>query len=302
MSSPDVFDRTKTKLVRAIVLEKSLKAEVSRAKKEGFELQLLVDHDEKKLLFAAKRVPAIPQAWTDSVADIMQNARNALDHLAFALAKIKSADFPRTEKEARAVQFPWSESKGKFDKLFAKNLLRPKDWETLEKLQIFNADRDDIWGPDHGVPLIHGVPALIGVLWTLANIDKHREHLPLWWGIGNTGGPPDTVDDYKTDGGSIPDAPMTAGYLFAEWRFEDGMPDRLEDSLVEKYLPIRLRITNTSFAWPAFGDIGFLMFDLEEIVEQALKAVATIFYIFEPALREGDDPRDVTAATDLGWR
>ena len=152
------------------------------------------------------------------------------------------------------------------------------------------------------MPLIHGVPMFIGILWILANIDKHREQLPLWWGIGNTSGAPDDVAGHKTDGASIPDGPMEAGYLFAEWRFVDGMPDRVEDSLVDKYLPIRLRISNTFFSWPAFGDIGFTTFDLEEAIDQALNAVATIFYIFEPALRRSDDPRDVTAATDFGWR
>jgi hypothetical protein len=252
--------------------------------------------------FAAAKVPVITQGWTDSVADIMQNARNSLDHLTYALAKVKDPSFPHNDKAARTVQFPWSESKNAFDKLSTKKFLRPQDWETLEKLQIFNADKDDIWGPDHGVPLIHGVPASIGILWTLANIDKHREQLPLWWGIGNTGGAPDEVNGYRTDGASIPDGPMTAGYLFAEWSFANGMPDRLEESLIEKHLPIRLRIDNTFFSWPAFGDIGFAMFDLEEIIEQAMKAVATIFYIFEPALRQGDDPKPVTAAADFGWR
>jgi hypothetical protein len=301
MSAPDVFDKTKVKLVRAIVLEKELTIDVASARKEGFELELLLSYETKTMKFGAKRVPVIPQGWTDSVADIMQNARNALDHLTFALAKIKDPDFPRAEKDARTVQFPWSESKSSFDKLPTKRFLRPQDWETLERLQIFNADKDVIWGPDHGVPLIHGVPMSLGILWTLANIDKHREQLPLWWGIGNTSGAPDEVDGHQTDGASIPDAPMTAGFLVAEWRFADGMPDRLEESLVEKYLPIRLRISNTAFSWPTF-DIHFAAFDFEEVVEQALQSVATIFYIFEPTLRQGDNPREVTAAADFGWR
>lgn len=109
----------------------------------------------------------------------------------------------------------------------------------------------------------------LGILWTLANIDKHREQLPLWWGIGNTSGAPDEVGGHQTDGASIPDAPMTAGFLFAEWRFADGMPDRLEESLVEKYLPIRLRISNTAFSWPTF-DIHFATFDFEEVVKKKL--------------------------------
>lgn len=145
MSAPDVFDKTKVKLIRAIVLEKELAIDVARARKEGFELELLLGYETKTMKFGAKRVPAIPQGWTDSVADIMQNARNALDHLAFALAKIKDPDFPRAEKDARTVQFPWSESKSSFDKLPTKRLLRPQDWETLERLQIFNADKDVIW-------------------------------------------------------------------------------------------------------------------------------------------------------------
>jgi hypothetical protein len=283
-------------------LARGLDEQVEHAKTTGFKWQLLLVRDAKKMVFAATEIPRIPQCWTDSVADIMQNARNALDHLAFSLAKIANNNAPLDEKYARRVQFPWAESPSSFGKIDSKIYFAAQDWETFRKLQVFNADKNQIWGPDHELPLIHGIPLAVGMLWTLANIDKHREQLPLWWGVGDTGGAPDEVYGYQTSGAVVPGGPLVVNRAFAEWYFKEGMPDRLEECLIEGYLPIRLRIDNTYFSWPAFTGIAFPMCDVMDIIQRALKAVSTIFYIFEPRLRNGHDPRDVRAASELGWR
>ncbi|WP_435233169.1 hypothetical protein [Micromonospora aurantiaca (nom. illeg.)] len=301
----DLMDVATRKLRRAQKLSASFLREVSEWEDKRIGIELERDDSLKIISFKAMRVPAIPDDWTDQVSDIMQNARNALDHIAFALAFISNGYSPLDERDARKIQFPWAKSETSFKALTKSSgqYFRAEDWQRLEELQIHNAGNADIWGDDHRMPFPHGVPLFLGALFKLANVDKHRTALPLWFGIGETSGPPDEVNGCPTSGGSIMDRPIAAGEVFAEWRFSDALPEAVSFELISKHLPLRLRINEGFFHWPEALDIfTFYILDMMKILEGSLRSVGTVLWTFEPVLRRAEPPRPtLAAAREQGW-
>jgi hypothetical protein len=282
----------------------ALRRKMSVWKSRSVGIEIARDEGRHSLVFISKHVPEIPDEWTDDISDAMQNARNALDHIAYQLALLANGYVPLDEADRRKIQFPWSKSRDAFGELTKKNskYFRYQDWTALEDLQLHNATSDEIWGGSNSYPL-HFVPFNIGMLWKLANVDKHQEALPLWLGVGDAYEAPPEVGGCRTSGGSIFPGRLENGKPFAQWGFEDEMPQVIDLDEVGRYLPICFKVDGTYFEWPdAYPGMFFPVEDFETIIEGALRAVRTVLWMFEPALRLGEDPRTARSARqELGW-
>ncbi len=137
------------------------------------------DPNDPTHLFVKSGIDPIPvDPFSLMIGDVVQNLRNSLDHLVFALAKVYTCKFP--EEIARKTQFPIigdETSKGEVgsgSNMFRDNAVQmlqaldPKAKEEIERLQ----------------PYQRGMNFRSHPLWQLnelSNIDKHRMlHITAW--------------------------------------------------------------------------------------------------------------------------
>ncbi len=165
MSVGDLTDAF-AKLGRAQVHFEQLKADVigypNPHPEPHFSMRQEFDKDAGEVRFTVRRVREFPREWGLLIGDVLNNARTALDHLAWLL--VQKGSIPEPDKDW-LVQFPIHDSMDDFNANIARRLPGVSQ-RNIDAIR----NRQPIPGNPH-----YAMVAPLTLLREYGRIDKHRE-------------------------------------------------------------------------------------------------------------------------------
>lgn len=245
--------------------------------------------------FRIRRVREQPPYQIHMLAgDIAHNARTALDHLLFALAKLHSPTAGDTAWSGVIWPIHTKRTAQASVALRGRLSLLPLDvQERVEQLQPYNVRRTA------SNPVIDRVRLSLGRLHALDRMDRHRELNLTFMGTGSLLQPPDLPAPYVAERGTVnmgPIAPMDAE--FASWRFAGDVPDSLPAELdIGTYVPLGLCFPDLVIGSPVDqlgqpGSYGLLVYDLVNTLALCIESVEQATRLFLPCFR-GEIPASI---------
>ncbi|MGW6927944.1 hypothetical protein ACWGA9_42910 [Streptomyces sp. NPDC054950] len=244
-----------------------------------YRVSVKMDEPNHSWIFHIWDVVEPDPGWGLTLGDCLHDARSTLDHLIYQLA-ILNVGRSLSDEEARRIQFPIADDAQKYQNQegrFLRNL-RAVDKARIRELQPYHAWDETLWGPHQMPGPPAPIPAYLGELTKLNNIDKHRTINPAWMGAG-LGALPQNAREIGITGSSITQDVLTDGCEIGRWTF-NSMPSDIPDWFqAENYFDVQ-----PSLREPYFGT------SVMRIMKNCITAVRMTLEMFDPCVKNGKAP------------